>query len=87
MGSNKQFVPSLIAELGNGTEVVPESQAEQDWLASVNNQNYSDEQKDRLAKVGTLFAPTTFDGNFDVNKRESYPKDLDPQIRQMIRES
>lgn len=88
MGDSKGFVPQNIAELSDGTEIVPESKAEQDWLVQVaDNPNTTPEQKDRVAKMGVLFAPTSFDINFNQNKQDNYPTDLDQQIRQMIKES
>lgn len=88
MGDSKGFVPQNIAELSDGSEIVPESKAEEDWLTQVaENQNITPEQKDRVAKMGVLFAPSSFDIKFNQNKQNNYPTDLDPQIRQMIKES
>lgn len=88
MGDSKGFIPQSVAELSDGTEIVPESKAEETWLTQVaNNPNTTEDQKDRVAKMGVLFEPTSFDINFNQNKRSTYPTDLDPQIRKMIRES
>lgn len=67
--------------------IVPESEAELEFLQDVaDNSDLSDEQKDRVARMGTLFEPTKFDLNFDTNRRKQHPTDLDPQLRQMIKE-
>lgn len=88
MAANHKYVPTSVAELSDGSEVTPESQAEEDWLNQVaNNPTTTPEQKDRIARFGTLFSPTTFDVNFSDDRRKNYPTDLDPQLRQMIRES
>nr|DAV86515.1 MAG TPA: hypothetical protein [Caudoviricetes sp.] len=52
-----------------------------------NNPNYSPEQKDRLAQLGTLVKPHNFDINFEQNKRDQYPTELDEPLRRMIRGS
>ena len=82
------FVPQAIAQLSTGEHIVPESRAEQDYLVKVaGNDAYSVVQKDRLAKMGSLVNPQNFDINFNQNKRDSYPTDLDEPLRRMIRES
>lgn len=88
MGDSKEFIPQSVAELADGTTITPENEAEENWLTQIaNNPTMSDEQKDRVAKMGVLFTPNNFDIEFDAKKRKSYPTDLDPQLRQMIRES
>lgn len=37
--------------------------------------------------MGALVNPQSFDINFNQNKRDSYPTDLDEPLRRMIRES
>lgn len=89
MGQNQTpFQKDFIAELSNGDIIEPESAAEQEYLQSVAiNDSLSDSQKDRLARLGTLIEPTKFDVNFAINRRQQYPTDLDPQLRQMIQEA
>lgn len=88
MGDSQGFVPQNVAELADGTEIVPESKAEEEWLSQVaENPKTTEEQKERIAKMGVLFAPTSFDINFNQNKQNNYPTDLDPQLRQMIKEA
>ncbi len=88
MGEDQvNFQPQGVAVLSDGREIVPESQAEMDFLTNVVNSNRTDAEKERIASMGALFSPTTFDINFSNDKRAKLPTDLDPQLRQMIRES
>lgn len=67
---------------------MPESAEEEAWLNQVaNDPTTTPEQKDRIARLGVLFNPTSFDVNFSNDRRNNYPTDLDPQLRQMIQES
>jgi len=82
------FIPEAVAQLSTGEQIVPESASEQDYLVNVaNNPNYTPEQKDRLAQLGTLVNPKSFDINFDQNRRDQYPTELDDPLRRMIRGS
>lgn len=88
MGDNQvNFQPKGVAVLSDGREIVPESQAEMDFLNNVVGSTRTDAEKERIAKLGVLFSPSTFDINFSNDRRSQLPTDLDPQIRQMIRES
>lgn len=83
----KSFQKDIVAELANGDFIVPESEAEADFLQDVSaDENLSDEQKDRVARMGTLFTPTSFDVNFNTTRQKKHPTNLDPQLRQMIQE-
>lgn len=88
MGENqKPFHKDFVAELSNGDEIVPESEEELAFLQGVaDNDNLTDAQKDRVARMGTLFEPAKFDVNFDTARRKQHPTNLDPQLRQMIQE-
>ena len=82
------FIPEAVAQLSTGEQIIPENAQEQDYLINVaNNPNYSPEQKDRLAQLGTLVKPHNFDINFEQNKRDQYPTELDEPLRRMIRGS
>lgn len=82
------YQPQNIVEFADGTNVIPETQKEEDFLVNVaNNPTLNDFEKERVAQIGTLISPKLFDINFDVDKRASYPTDLDPQLRQLIREA
>lgn len=88
MAENQRYVPKGVAELTDGSIITPESPEEEAWLNEVaNNPATTQEQKDRVARMGVLFSPTMFDVNFNTSKRNNYPTDLDPQLRQMIQES
>lgn len=88
MAEGKEFVPQSIAELADGSIITPESKQEEQWLSQVaDNPIMTQEQKERVARMGVLFTPSSFDVNFDKAKRANYPTDLDPQLRQMIKES
>lgn len=81
------FYKDFVAELANGDVVVPESDAELEFLQGVAvNDNLTDAQKDRVAKMGTLFEPVKFDINFNTKRHKQHPTNLDPQLRQMIQE-
>ena len=51
-----------------------------------NNPTRTDEEKERIAKMGVLLGPETFDVSFTEQKRANLPTELDSQLRQMIRE-
>lgn len=88
MAANQGYVPTSVAQLTDGSEIMPESAKEEAWLNQVANDPATTlEQKDRIARLGVLFNPTSFDVNFSNNRRNNYPTDLDPQLRQMIQES
>lgn len=87
MGQNQtDFQPQSVAVLSDGSQVVPENAIEESFLTNVANSNHSPEQKERITRMGTLFEPNKFDVNFSNTKRASLPNDLDPQIRQLIKE-
>lgn len=88
MAEVPSFIPKQVAVLTDGSTITPESEEEEAWLADVaENPQLAPEQKDRVARMGVLFSPTTFDMNFDTQRRKAYPTNLDPQLRQMIQES
>lgn len=88
MAKNQEYIPKSVAELADGSVITPQSAVEEAWLNEVaSNPATTQEQKDRVARMGVLFSPTMFDMNFNTNKRNNYPTDLDPQLRQMIQES
>lgn len=85
--NQKPFHKDFVAELANGDVIVPESDAELEFLQGVaDNDNLTDTQKERVAKMGTLFEPAKFDVNFDTNRHKQHPTNLDPQLRQLIQE-
>lgn len=84
---NQPFEPEAVAEFTDGTQVVPQSKKEQEWLINIANSNQSPDMKEKTARLGALFEPQRFDAEFTNNKRKALPTDLDPQLRQMIRES
>lgn len=80
------FQPEKIAVLNDGTQIVPESRREEEFLQRVaDNPQRTDEEKARIAKMGALFAPNTYDIDFKQNRRSSLPTELDDNIRQVIR--
>lgn len=86
--ANVAYQPQNVVEFADGTNVIPENQKEEDFLISVaNNPTLNDFEKERVAQIGTLINPDLFDINFNVDKRARYPTDLDPQLRQLIREA
>lgn len=80
------FEPQQVAVLNDGSQVIPESEAEQQFLTQVNNSPRTDAEKARIAKMGVLFKPTSFDINFNKNKQARLPTELDPQLRQLIKD-
>lgn len=80
------FKPTAIAELSDGTEVIPQSPREEQFLVDVANSDRTPEEKDRIARMGAMFAPTAYDVNFITQSRASLPTELDDQIRNLIRE-
>lgn len=82
---NKPFVPSYMAELNNGEQIIPESEAEEDFLLNVGLGERTDKEKERIAKMGALFKPNTYDINFTNNKRNNLPTELDQNILSVIR--
>lgn len=83
----KPFQEDIVAELANGDFIVPESEAEADFLQQVSaDGGLSDQQKDRVARMSTLFTPISFDVNFNNTRQKQHPQNLDPQLRQMIQE-
>lgn len=76
-----------MAQLNDGTQIVPENQAESAFLQHVaNNPTRTDEEKERIAKMGMFLGPDKFDVDFTEQKRAQLPTELDEPLRRMIRE-
>lgn len=51
-----------------------------------NNHTRTDEEKERIAKMGMFLGPDKFDVDFTAQKRAQLPTELDEPLRRMIRE-
>lgn len=82
------FVPEEVAQLSDGSQIVPENAKESAFLQHVaNNPQRTDAEKERIARMGTLLYPQHFDVDFVNQQRANLPTELDEPLRQMIREA